>query len=177
MGINETGVSDRKDLSPPLAESQPGAAGAEARQLALDALRSELVAQYREELFAYRREAASRSEDQNKEASQPKGKRWLDDNADAELRTFIKGFSEKKEQRKYQLSLIKEYLADPSRFGPQSDVIPTSTTVEEFEERKRDLAFRIALLKTLLALSEEEQRLLLQAESFAQSQAAGDPPS
>lgn len=172
-------VSGRKKKSPSQTEQESSVADveAEARQLELESLRGELAAQYREELLAHRREIASQSGNRNTESPDSGVKRWLDDKTDGDVRDFIKTFSEKKEQRKYQLSLIKEYLLDPSKFGTQSDVIPTSTTVEEFEQRKRELNFRIALVKTVLALAEEELRVLLQAEKYAHEKDEAAPPA
>jgi hypothetical protein len=152
-------------------EMERATATARARQWEVALLQKQLAAQYREEMLALRRGL-------NQDGTRPPhhgggggGKRWLDDQAEADVQQFLKTLSEKKEQKKYQLSLIKEYLADPSRFGGQADVIPTSTTLEEFEERKRDLTFRMGLLKMLLALAEEEMHLLLRAEAYTRAEA------
>jgi hypothetical protein len=155
----------------PAREAGPEAETAEQRAEQLALLRAQLAAQYREEMLALRRELPPSDGELAHPGQRSGTKRWLDDQAEAEVTQFVKSLSEKKEKKKYQLSLIKEYLADPSRFGAQSDVIPTSTSLEEFAERKRDLIFRINLMKMLLALAEEEFELLLRAEAYARAEA------
>ncbi len=99
------------------------------------------------------------------------------DQRDGEILDFLRQFSEKKDQRKYQLSIIKDFLDDPGRFSLQDDLIPSSTSPEEFEGRKKDLTLRIKLMQALLSLAEEEYRRLLQAEAFARSGEGKSEPS
>lgn len=160
----------RSDPSPPPDPPQRTVASddeAERRRLELEALRLELAARYRQEFQLAKEDAAAEGSDESAIVASEGPPRWLDNEAEQELRAFLKNFREKKERRKYQLSLIKDYLVDPSRFGPHSTTIYTSSTEEELEERKRELEFRIALFKTLLALAEEEFKLILQAEPLA----------
>ncbi len=93
---------------------------------------------------------------------------WLDPAAESGVRSFVEARRAQMEQRKYQLSLIKSFIDDPSRFGLDSGDIPTSTSPEEFAERRSELEYRIATVKTFLGLLNEELRQLKQAEAYAQ---------
>jgi len=172
-------MAKRKRTSPPRKEPEVSTAEeeAEARRRELNAMRSELADQYRQELIAARSKLPSRGDGGKQSDSPPKSKQWLDQTQDRDVSEYVKKLTETKEQRKYQLSLVKEFLVDPSRFGLETELIPTSTTAEEFEERKRDLNYRISLLKTLLAFTEEEHKLLLRAEAYTLAQNGEPPPS
>ena len=100
--------------------------------------------------------------------------RWLSSSEESEVRAFITSQSAQMEQRKYQMSLIKDFLGDPSRFGISPGDIPTSTSLQEFAERRRELQYRIATIKTFLDLLTEELRLLEQAEAYARKNGGGE---
>ncbi len=101
----------------------------------------------------------------------------LDDEQEQEVQSFIQFFREKKDQRKYQLSLVKDFLDDPARFGIQPDVLPSSTTLEEFEDRRKELKYRMALMRTLLELMEDELQLLEKGEAYTRARDAESTPT
>jgi hypothetical protein len=172
-------MSDQQPKSP-LLRGPAGNAGvddATAQQFELNTLTSALAAHYREQLLALRSERAAVREhdDDADDLVAPDSKRWLDAEEAADVRSLFREAREKAEQRKYQLSLFKKYLVDPSRLLPDGNGIPSSTTLDEFEERKRDLEFRVSLLKALLAMAEEEYALLLQGEAYARAHQPAAP--
>jgi hypothetical protein len=96
--------------------------------------------------------------------------RWLN-SQDGDLRAFVASRSAQMDQRRYQLSLIKDFIDDPTRFGIKPGDVPTSTTLAEFAERRGELQYRINTVRTFLDLLNEELRLLEQAEAYAREQA------
>jgi hypothetical protein len=98
--------------------------------------------------------------------------RWLDSGKEREVRDFVAARGKQAAERKYQLSLIKDFVENPSRFGLDPGRIPTSTAPEEFAERRSELEYRIAMARTLLQLLDEELQMLTKAEAFAQNERA-----
>jgi hypothetical protein len=77
-----------------------------------------------------------------------------------ELNKFIKDLVEQKRQRKHQLQIIQDFFQNPIQFGVKLNEIPTSTTPEEINERKKELEYRIDLLNTVLDLLKKELQFL-----------------
>ena len=123
----------------------------------------------RQELVALKRKLAGQGHP-DVHPRQPPQRTLLDQRKDEEVRTFIRTLTERKEKRKYQLSIVKSFLEDPLRFGLQTDLVPSSTTSEEIEQRKQELDYRIKLLKTLLEIMEGEMVLLEQGEAYVTAQ-------
>lgn len=138
--------------------SGPAAAAAEEKKLQ----RQQRIDALWQELQELRRELGSEMAESAPERS------WLDPTTESGVRSFVEARRAQMEQRKYQLSLIKSFIDDPSRFGLDSGDIPTSTSPEEFAERRSELEYRIATVKTFLGLLNEELRQLKQAEAYAQ---------
>ncbi len=164
-------MSDVKKLSASAAGPQADQTddAAVARRLELDALRSDLAAQYREELLALRRERSERSAGRATDGAEMGsfGQQGADDQA--ETQAFLAEAIEQATRRREHLSIIKTYLVDPNRFNILESDIPSSTTVEEFAERKQELELRISLLKTLLSLAEEEYAILRRGQVYAKA--------
>jgi hypothetical protein len=126
------------------------------------------------------RQAALARAEPRQTAEQPRGPspsqandmlaRWLA-SQDDDLRAFVASRSAQMDQRRYQLSLIKDFVDDPTRFGIKPGDVPTSTTLAEFAERRAELQYRINMVRTFLDLLNEELRLLDQAEAYAREQA------
>ena len=95
-------------------------------------------------------------------------------NSSQEVRAFIATRSAQMDQRKYQLLLIKDFIEDPTRFGIKPADIPTSTSLEEFAEKRRELQYRITMMQTFLDVLNEELRLLDDAETYARNNGGGD---
>lgn len=120
------------------------------------------------------------AQDARQTAAQPGGRsgaqpndmlsRWLD-SQDGDLRAFVASRTAQMDQRRYQLSLIKDFVDDPTRFGIKPGDVPTSTTPAEFAERRSELEYRINMVRTFLDLLNDELRLLEQAEAYAREQA------
>ena len=111
--------------------------------------------------------AARQNAEQARTARRDSVSRWLDTAEEYDVRAFIAARSAQMDQRKYQMSLIKDFVADPSRFGLSHGDIPTSTSLEEFAERRSELDYRIAIVKTFLDLLTEELGQLDLAEAYA----------
>lgn len=90
------------------------------------------------------------------------------------VRAFIASRTAQMDHRKYQMSLIKDFVDDPSRFGIKAGAIPTSTSLQEFAEKRSELQYRIAMTRTFLDLLTEDLRLLEQAEDYARNGSDGD---
>jgi hypothetical protein len=69
----------------------------------------------------------------------------------------------KREERRKQLQLLQEFLRNPSVIDLKDDVIPTSSSRAEIEQRKKELQYRIDILKALLEVTEGELELLSRA--------------
>jgi hypothetical protein len=93
--------------------------------------------------------------------------RWLNAQQENDVRAFVASKSKQMEQRKYQLSLVKQFVDDPSRFGLDPGDIPTSTSLKEFADRRSEIEYRIGLMRTFLDILNEELRVLDQAEAYA----------
>ena len=65
---------------------------------------------------------------------------------DEALRSFVEIVAERQKKRKHQLQIIKDLFEDPVRFGLQTEFIPSSTSAEEIEQRKKELRYRMDLL-------------------------------
>ena len=78
----------------------------------------------------------------------------------AELNAFLKSMGGRKQMRQHQLQLIKEFFDNPLAFGAEANIIPTSTTTAEIEQRKKEVNYRIDLLKSVLAVLEGEMEML-----------------
>lgn len=77
----------------------------------------------------------------------------------ADLDAFLGKLKERKRQKKYHLQLIQEFFENPVQFGVQTDFIPSSTTLEEIRAHKKDLQYRIDLLKSILQALEGEMQI------------------
>ncbi|HHZ87568.1 MAG TPA: hypothetical protein EYN73_01770 [Chromatiaceae bacterium] len=77
-----------------------------------------------------------------------------------ELNAFIKELVEKKKQRKHQLDLIQEFFENPDDYGVQVDIIPSSSSHKEIDQRKAELEYRVNLLRSVLTALEGELELL-----------------
>lgn len=95
---------------------------------------------------------------------------------DKELQRFIKALLEKKDERKYQLSVVKGFLEDPLSFGIKTEGIPSSSTVEEIEARRQELQYRADLLRTLLEMTEGEMQLLDATEVASEPEPTSTEP-
>lgn len=84
-------------------------------------------------------------------------------NQDDELLPFIQNLRERDKNRKQQLSIIKKLYEDPISFGLQNEIIPSSTNAEEIAARKKDLQYRIDILRAILEAAEGEMQLLSDA--------------
>lgn len=93
--------------------------------------------------------------------------RWLNATQENDVRAFVASKSKQMDQRKYQMSLVKTFLDDPSRFGLDPTDIPTSTSLQEFAERRGELEYRIGLMRSFLEILNDELKVLAQAEASA----------
>jgi hypothetical protein len=84
-----------------------------------------------------------------------------------ELNDFIKQLVNRREQRRHQLEIIQDFFENPVEFGIQADEIPSGTPLEEIRERKKELRYRIDLLRSVLEALEGEHKLLTHAEMSA----------
>lgn len=83
---------------------------------------------------------------------------------------FLRMMAARKKKRKEQLMIVKELVEDPLRFGLKTDKIPSSTSPEEIERRRKELEYRLAMLRTLLEITESEMELLSQAGHEGETQ-------
>ena len=81
----------------------------------------------------------------------------------AEMLTFVKTLKEQKEQRTKQFSIVKELFDNPLTFDLDKQVIPTTSTVEEISARKKELQYRVDILKSILEVADAEMQILIQA--------------
>jgi len=68
-------------------------------------------------------------------------------------------------ERRRQLRLLRKFFLEPAIIGLRTEPIPSSSTWEEIEQRKKEVRYRIALLKALLAAAQDELKLLSQAKA------------
>ena len=122
-----------------------------------------------EELAAKRREELHRLKEQLAGENRLKGNaEQLDPGEhqkDEELRSFVEALAERKKKKKHQLQIIKDLFEDPIRFGLQTEFIPSSTSIEEIEQRKKELRYRMDLLRTMLEMMESEMELLSRGQT------------
>jgi hypothetical protein len=98
---------------------------------------------------------------------------WLNSTQETEVRAFVASRSAIMKQREYQISLVKDFIGDPSRFGIDPGEIPTSTSLDEFASRKGELQYLITTVRTFLELLTDEMKVLEQAEAHARKSDAG----
>ena len=84
-----------------------------------------------------------------------------------ELNDFIKQLVDRRAQRRHQLEIIQDFFENPVEFGVQADEIPSGTPLEEIRERKKELRYRIDLLRSVLEALEGEHKVLTHAEISA----------
>ena len=84
-----------------------------------------------------------------------------------ELNDFIRQLVDRREQRRHQLGIIQDFFENPVEFGIEADVIPSGTPLQEIRERKKELRYRIDLLRSVLEALEAEHKLLTHAEISA----------
>ncbi|MCK5664182.1 MAG: hypothetical protein KAI17_11885 [Thiotrichaceae bacterium] len=89
-----------------------------------------------------------------------------------EMLSFVKTLKEQKEQRTKQFSIVKELFDNPLTFDMDKQVIPTTSTVEEISARKKELQYRVDILKSILEVADAEMQILVQA---LQSKALKNP--
>ena len=76
------------------------------------------------------------------------------------LNSFLKEVLEQKEARKKQLEIVQDFFENPASYGVDMEIIPSSTTKLEIEDRKRDLKHKIDLLRSVLKALEGEMAML-----------------
>jgi hypothetical protein len=79
-----------------------------------------------------------------------------------DINKFIKDIVERKKERKKQLEIIHHFFENPAAYGIDTDLIPSSTTREEVESRKKELQHKIDLLRSVLKALEGEMQMLSQ---------------
>ena len=84
--------------------------------------------------------------------------------AEGDLSQFLGSIAEGKGDRKQQLEIIQDFFQHPEKYGIETDLIPTSTEIEEVEERRSELQYRIDLLRSVLKAMESEMGLLTQVK-------------
>jgi len=84
-----------------------------------------------------------------------------------ELNEFIKGLVDRRRQRKHQLEIIHEFFQNPVEFGVDIDSVPSGTTLEEIQTRKKELKYRIDLLRSVLEALQGELDMFIHAERSA----------
>jgi hypothetical protein len=90
-----------------------------------------------------------------------------DSSQGGELNDFIRQLVDRREQRRHQLGIIQDFFENPVEFGVEADVVPSGTPLEEIRERKKELRYRIDLLRSVLEALEGEHKLLTHAEMSA----------
>ena len=78
------------------------------------------------------------------------------------INKFIKEIVERKKERKKQLEIIHDFFENPAEYGVDTDLIPSSTTPEEIDGRKKELQHKIDLLRSVLKALEGEMQMLCQ---------------
>jgi len=78
------------------------------------------------------------------------------------INKFIKEIVERKKERKKQLEIIHDFFENPAAYGVDTDLIPSSTTPEEIDGRKKELQHKIDLLRSVLKALEGEMQMLCQ---------------
>lgn len=81
-----------------------------------------------------------------------------------DINNFIKEVVERKKARKQQLEIVHDFFENPAAYGVDTDIIPSSTTVGEVDERKKELQHKIDLLHSVLKALESEMQLLHQVK-------------
>jgi hypothetical protein len=84
-----------------------------------------------------------------------------------QLNDLIRQLVDRREQRRHQLGIIQDFFENPVEFGIEADVIPSGTPLQEIRERKKELRYRIDLLRSVLEALEAEHKLLTHAEISA----------
>jgi hypothetical protein len=130
-------------------------------------------------LLALRQDVASRAENEQGATAAPVAPESVagqgaaehkEPTSDAEkLNAFLKEMSERRKNRKHQLQIIQDFLDNPVEFGVEVDYIPHGTPLSELRQRRRELHYRIALLRSVLEAFEGEMSLIEQAELSALS--------
>ena len=69
-----------------------------------------------------------------------------------------------KKRKEKQLRLLRDFFIRPEIVQMQNDSIPTSSSTDEIEQRKRELHYRLNLIKALLEVTESELQLLSERE-------------
>ena len=86
--------------------------------------------------------------------------RTKDDSEEEGLTEFLTSLKTKDEERKHRLALLKKLFDNPLKLNFDNEVIPCSSTPEEIAERRKELQYRIDILKAVLAMTEGEMLLL-----------------
>lgn len=79
-----------------------------------------------------------------------------------DINKFLKEIVDRKKERKKQLEIIHDFFENPAAYGVDTDLIPSSTTPEEIEGRKKELQHKIDLLRSVLKALEGEMQMLCQ---------------
>ena len=61
------------------------------------------------------------------------------ENEGEDINNFIKEVVERKKARKQQLEIVHDFFENPAAYGVDTDIIPSSTTEGEVDERKKEL--------------------------------------
>lgn len=75
-------------------------------------------------------------------------------------------------ERQERLRHVQEFLSSPSFLDLRDMAVEVADDPEAIEERKRDLDYRITVLRSVQTLLEEERRLLDRVQSVAGTTAA-----
>lgn len=77
-----------------------------------------------------------------------------------DINNFIKEVVERKKARKQQLEIVYDFFDNPAAYGVDTDIIPSSTSEDEIDARKKELQHKIDLLRSVLKALEGEMQLL-----------------
>jgi len=77
-----------------------------------------------------------------------------------DVNNFIKEIIEQKQARKKQLEIVQDFFENPGSYGVDTEMIPSSTTKKEIEERKKELQHKVDLLRSVLKALEGELQML-----------------
>lgn len=82
----------------------------------------------------------------------------------AEIVGFVEDLVARDRKRRQQLGILKQFLDNPVDFGLDTEVVPTSSTPAEIAQRRKELQYKIDLLRNLLELMQSELTMLDQAQ-------------
>jgi len=113
-------------------------------------------------LYALKEEEQQKSHNEDAQEEQGVFARMPETTEGDDINKFIKEIVERKQERKKQLEIIHDFFENPAAYGVDTDLIPSSTTPEEIEDRKKELQHKIDLLSSVLKALEGEMKMLCQ---------------